>query len=55
MTSTEENKNDWYFQNYNKQNLEPFVAKIINDNSGYGIVGNKFVVGVLGIFVMVYG
>nr|XP_023016331.1 protein artichoke-like [Leptinotarsa decemlineata] len=26
--------NDWYFENYNKNNIEPFVAKIVNTNRG---------------------
>uniref|UniRef100_A0A6P7FYT5 Protein artichoke-like n=1 Tax=Diabrotica virgifera virgifera TaxID=50390 RepID=A0A6P7FYT5_DIAVI len=34
ITSTEEGSNEnWYFENYNKKNLEPFVAKVVNDKN----------------------
>ncbi|CAH1977446.1 unnamed protein product [Acanthoscelides obtectus] len=36
---------DWYFANYNKTNLEPFVAKIINVNDSANVdVGFIFIV-----------
>ncbi|CAG9853693.1 unnamed protein product [Phyllotreta striolata] len=53
ITSTEDSSgNDWYFENYNKKNLEPFVAKIVNTSGSGGTRGEQ-VAGMLWLLVIV--